>query len=57
MLLKLNNLSVNDRLRSFTEQVNYGERVHLIGANGAGKSTLLMAIAGELPFSGEIILN
>ncbi|WIV89889.1 vitamin B12 ABC transporter ATP-binding protein BtuD [Proteus appendicitidis] len=56
-LLKLDNLSVNERLNAFTEQVNYGERVHLIGANGAGKSTLLMAIAGELQFNGEIILN
>lgn len=56
-LLKLDNLSVNERINAFTEQVNHGERVHLIGANGAGKSTLLMAIAGELSFSGEIILN
>ena len=56
-LLKLNNLSVDDRLNAFTEQVSYGERIHLIGANGAGKSTLLMAIAGEFSFRGEIILN
>lgn len=56
-LLKLNNVSVDDRLNAFTEQVSYGERVHLIGANGAGKSTLLMAIAGEFSFSGKIILN
>lgn len=56
-LLKLENLSVNNRLNAFTEQVDYGERIHLIGANGAGKSTLLMTVAGELSFSGEIILN
>ncbi|MBI6530364.1 ATP-binding cassette domain-containing protein [Proteus vulgaris] len=56
-LLKLDNLSVDNRLHTFTGIVNYGERIHLIGANGAGKSTLLMAIAGELPFSGGIILN
>ncbi|MCO7051717.1 ATP-binding cassette domain-containing protein, partial [Proteus terrae] len=56
-LLKLNNVSVDIRLNAFTEQVSYGERIHLIGANGAGKSTLLMAIAGEFSFSGKIILN
>ncbi|WP_286146155.1 hypothetical protein [Shigella sp. FC1967] len=41
MLLKLDNLSVNKRINAFTEQVNYGERVHLIGANGAGKKYTL----------------
>ncbi|SUC00231.1 vitamin B12 import ATP-binding protein [Proteus vulgaris] len=56
-LLKLDNLNVDNRLHTFTELVNYGERIHLIGANGAGKSTLLMAIAGEISFSGGIILN
>ncbi|WP_193014492.1 MULTISPECIES: ATP-binding cassette domain-containing protein [Gammaproteobacteria] len=56
-LLKLDKLSVDNRLNAFTEQVDYGERIHLIGANGAGKSTLLMTITGEHPFCGEIILN
>ena len=35
--LKLYKLAVNKRLYGITEQVNDGERIHLIGANGAGK--------------------
>ena len=31
-----------------------GERVALLGLNGSGKTTLLMAIAGIVPFVGEI---
>ena len=31
-----------------------GEHVALLGFNGSGKTTLLMAVAGLLPFSGEI---
>ncbi|MBI2965465.1 MAG: ABC-F family ATP-binding cassette domain-containing protein [Chloroflexi bacterium] len=35
--------------------LQYGERVALLGSNGCGKSTLLRAIAGELvPTNGEI---
>ncbi len=55
--LKLYKLAVNKRLYGITEQVNNGERIHLIGANGAGKSTLLMAIAGEVSYVGNIFLN
>lgn len=42
--LKLYKLAVNKRLYGITEQVNDGERIHLIGANGAGKSTLLLLL-------------
>ncbi|GAA2639800.1 heme ABC transporter ATP-binding protein [Paractinoplanes durhamensis] len=34
-----------------------GEIVALVGPNGAGKSTLLAALAGDLPFAGEISLR
>ena len=34
-----------------------GEWVTVIGPNGAGKSTLLRAISGELPSTGEIVLD
>jgi iron complex transport system ATP-binding protein len=34
--------------------VSPGEVVALVGPNGAGKSSLLAAIAGDLPFTGEI---
>lgn len=56
-LLKIHNISVKGRLHTFSEQVQNGERVHLIGANGAGKSTLLMAISNDTPYHGDIFLN
>jgi len=37
-------------------RVELGELVGLIGPNGAGKSTLLRALAGALPFEGEVRL-
>jgi iron complex transport system ATP-binding protein len=40
-----------------TAGVSDGEWVALIGPNGAGKTTLLRAIAGAVPFDGEIRLR
>lgn len=37
--------------------VSAGEWVGIIGPNGAGKSSLLGAIAGTVPFSGEIAID
>ena len=34
-----------------------GEWVALIGPNGAGKTTILRAVAGLLPFAGEVLLD
>jgi iron complex transport system ATP-binding protein len=34
-----------------------GEWVGLIGPNGAGKTTILRALAGLLPFAGEVVLD
>ena len=41
--------------QSFT--INAGEAVMLRGPNGAGKSTLLRALAGMLPYEGDVVLN
>lgn len=41
--------------QSFT--VEPGEAVMLRGPNGSGKSTLLRALAGMLPFEGDVVLN
>ena len=44
----------------FTDQnftINAGEIVMLRGPNGSGKSTLLRALAGMLPFEGDVVLN
>jgi len=38
-------------------EVRSGEIVTLIGANGAGKTTILRALAGLLPFGGEVTLD
>jgi len=43
-----------DVLRNVTFTLRPGERCALLGLNGSGKTTLLSAIAGLLPFSGEI---
>lgn len=37
--------------------LNEGEVMMLRGPNGVGKSTLLRALAGMLPFEGDVILN
>ncbi|OUS08169.1 heme ABC exporter, ATP-binding protein CcmA [Rhodobacterales bacterium 52_120_T64] len=41
--------------QSFT--LDAGEAVMLRGPNGSGKSTLLRALAGMLPFEGDVVLN
>jgi branched-chain amino acid transport system ATP-binding protein len=41
-------------VRGIDLDVAAGEIVALIGANGAGKTTIVRAIAGLLPFKGEI---
>ena len=37
--------------------IERGEVLTMLGLNGAGKSTLLKAIAGLLPFKGEVLLD
>ncbi|MDB5514781.1 MAG: transporter ATP-binding protein [Tardiphaga sp.] len=42
-------------VRGVDLEVKAGEIVALLGANGAGKSTIARAIAGLLPFQGDIV--
>ena len=44
-------------LQDISFDVHEGERVGFIGPNGAGKSTLLRAVAGLVPFEGEVRLD
>jgi branched-chain amino acid transport system ATP-binding protein len=41
-------------VRGVDLDIKSGEIVALIGANGAGKSTIARAVAGLLPFRGDI---
>jgi branched-chain amino acid transport system ATP-binding protein len=58
-MLKIRNLDVNygaiSAVRGVNLDVGKGEIVALVGANGAGKTTIARAIAGLLPYQGEIL--
>jgi branched-chain amino acid transport system ATP-binding protein len=57
-MLSIRNLTVRygavTAVRGIDLDINEGEIVALLGANGAGKTTVARAIAGLLPFQGEI---
>jgi branched-chain amino acid transport system ATP-binding protein len=57
-MLEIRNLHVRygaiTAVRGIDFDIKAGEIVALIGANGAGKSTIARAVAGLLPFHGEI---
>jgi branched-chain amino acid transport system ATP-binding protein len=57
-MLQIRNLTVNygaiSAVRGIDLDIAPGEIVALIGANGAGKTTVARAIAGLLPYQGDI---
>lgn len=59
--IKVQNLSVSYGLIKAVRNISFdfssGHITSLIGCNGAGKSTTLKAIAGLLPYTGNIIFN
>lgn len=59
--LSVNNLSIFygevHAVRSISFEVALGKIVALIGSNGAGKSSTLNAIAGAIPYKGNIHLH
>jgi branched-chain amino acid transport system ATP-binding protein len=58
-MLQIRNLTVNygaiSAVRGVDLDIAPGEIVALIGANGAGKTTVARAIAGLLPYHGDIV--
>jgi iron complex transport system ATP-binding protein len=60
-MLVLNHVSAGygeeDVVRDVSFRVAANENICIIGPNGCGKTTLLKAIAGILPYRGEIILQ
>ncbi|BBN82192.1 hemin import ATP-binding protein HmuV [Pseudoalteromonas sp. A25] len=60
-MLSCQHLSIQRGQKRILENVNFtlkeGEFTVLLGENGAGKSTLLSAICGDIPFTGNILLE
>ena len=56
-MLRIENLSVIERLRPLSFQVEAGEILHVVGPNGSGKSTLLAAMAGLIEFQGTLSIE
>ena len=58
-MLQIRNLAVSygaiSAVRGIDLDVAAGKIVALVGANGAGKSTVARAVAGLLPYQGEIL--
>ena len=59
-MLRVESLSVAYGRVNVIRSVSFELRpslVALIGPNGSGKTTLLKAIAGMIPYSGEVLIN
>jgi ABC-type cobalamin/Fe3+-siderophores transport system ATPase subunit len=56
-LIRIEHLSVPQRLSDISLSLAPGELLGIIGPNGAGKSTLLQSLAGIQPYQGQVRLN
>ncbi|MDW6004231.1 vitamin B12 ABC transporter ATP-binding protein BtuD [Vibrio mangrovi] len=56
-MIHVRDLSVGTRLLPLSFDCAQGELIHVVGPNGSGKSTLLTALAGMIPYRGNIQLG
>ncbi len=56
-MITMTDLSIADRVKNISLNLNSGEVLGIIGPNGAGKSTLLKAIAGVEKFDGKLFIK
>ena len=60
-ILEVKNVTVSYKkrtgIKNVSLQANSGEIIGFIGADGAGKSSLMHAIAGVIPFEGEVVYD
>lgn len=55
---RLSNKQIHQVLKGINLNIQYGDKIGIIGINGAGKSTLIRIIGGvSRPDSGEVIRN
>ncbi|MEZ9232763.1 vitamin B12 ABC transporter ATP-binding protein BtuD [Vibrio amylolyticus] len=56
-MIQINSIKVESRVLPLSFECQFGEILHVVGPNGSGKSTLLSAVAGVLPFTGEVSID
>jgi ATPase subunit of ABC transporter with duplicated ATPase domains len=58
IVVRLRDVAIDGLVRSFEDEIHFGERVGLIGPNGSGKTHLIRLLAGEpVPHDGELRLG
>lgn len=60
-LVEIDSLTIRRQREALLDRVSIrvarGSLHAIVGPNGAGKSTLLLALLGQIPFDGRIVLN
>jgi len=57
-VIALKRVAIDGLVRTFDEEVHFGERVGVVGPNGSGKSHLIRLLAGEaVGHDGEVVIG